>query len=138
MSQVAKKTTPSKETGSAKPEDLSETENDSPQDEAAATGEEAPQDAADQPKPDPEADAIEDAEIVNESPSELAEPSPDTFDAEVSDMPEVEVHIVPSTEAPTGIGEPGTPPIGPAVANAVYKATGERVRNLPMSQHGLA
>ncbi len=63
---------------------------------------------------------------------------PDYTPLRISDMPEVEVHIVPSTEAPTGIGEPGTPPIGPAVANAVYKATGERVRSLPMSQHGLA
>ena len=63
---------------------------------------------------------------------------PDYMPLRISDMPEVEVHIVPSTEGPTGIGEPGTPPIGPAVANAVYKATGERVRSLPMSQHGLA
>ncbi|MEM6664827.1 MAG: xanthine dehydrogenase family protein molybdopterin-binding subunit [Pseudomonadota bacterium] len=56
----------------------------------------------------------------------------------LSDMPEVDVHIVASTEAPTGIGEPGTPPIGPAVANAVAKATGDRVRVLPFSRHGLA
>ncbi|HIC81623.1 MAG TPA: xanthine dehydrogenase family protein molybdopterin-binding subunit, partial [Kiloniellaceae bacterium] len=55
----------------------------------------------------------------------------------ISDMPEIEVHIVPSAEAPTGVGEPGTPPIGPAVANAVYSATGQRIRELPMSLHGL-
>jgi len=46
-------------------------------------------------------------------------------------MPAVEVHIVASDAPPTGIGEPGTPPIGPAVANAVYKATGNRIRTLP-------
>jgi len=46
-------------------------------------------------------------------------------------MPDVEVHIVPSTESPTGIGEPGVPPIGPAVANAVYKLTGSMRRTLP-------
>jgi len=56
----------------------------------------------------------------------------------IGDMPQVEVHIVQSTEAPTGIGEPGTPPIGPAVANAVRRATGKTVRELPFSRHGLA
>ena len=56
----------------------------------------------------------------------------------IGDMPQVEVHIVRSSEAPTGIGEPGTPPIGPAVANAVRRATGIAVRELPFSRHGLA
>ena len=55
----------------------------------------------------------------------------------INEMPEVEVHIVPSAEAPTGVGEPGTPPVGPAVANAVYAATGRRIRQLPMALHGL-
>lgn len=50
----------------------------------------------------------------------------------MSEMPVVEVHLVASTEAPTGIGEPGTPPIAPAVANAVYALTGQRVRSLPI------
>ena len=63
---------------------------------------------------------------------------PDYTPLRITDMPEVEVHIVPSTEAPTGIGEPGTPPIGPAVANAVRRATGKAVRELPMARHGLA
>ncbi|MEM9473868.1 MAG: xanthine dehydrogenase family protein molybdopterin-binding subunit [Pseudomonadota bacterium] len=63
---------------------------------------------------------------------------PDYPPLRITDMPEVEVHIVPSTEPPTGIGEPGTPPIGPAVANAIFAATGERVRVLPFSRHGLA
>jgi isoquinoline 1-oxidoreductase beta subunit len=47
-------------------------------------------------------------------------------------MPKVEVYNVPSTEAPGGIGEPGTPPIAPAVANAIFAATGKRIRKLPI------
>ncbi len=46
-------------------------------------------------------------------------------------MPKVEVHIMASAEPPTGVGEPGVAPIGPAVANAVFAATGKRVRVLP-------
>ena len=49
------------------------------------------------------------------------------------DAPTIETHIVKSTEKPTGIGELGTPPIAPAIANAVFKATGKRVRSLPFS-----
>ncbi|MEQ9607904.1 MAG: xanthine dehydrogenase family protein molybdopterin-binding subunit, partial [Kiloniellaceae bacterium] len=56
----------------------------------------------------------------------------------IDEMPQVEVHIVSSGEAPTGVGEPGVPPIGPAVANAVYKATGRRIRALPFALHGLS
>jgi isoquinoline 1-oxidoreductase beta subunit len=48
------------------------------------------------------------------------------------EMPAVEVHIVPSEFEPGGVGEPGTPPIAPAVANAVFAATGMRVRKLPI------
>jgi isoquinoline 1-oxidoreductase subunit beta len=48
-----------------------------------------------------------------------------------NEMPKVEVHIVASTEKPGGIGEPGTPPIAPAVANALFAATGKRLRSLP-------
>lgn len=50
----------------------------------------------------------------------------------IDEMPVVEVHIVPSTEAPGGVGEPGTPPIAPAVANAVFALTGQRLRSLPL------
>ena len=49
----------------------------------------------------------------------------------MNEMPKVEVHIVPSAEAPTGVGEPGVAPIGPAVANAIFAATGKRVHMLP-------
>ncbi len=48
------------------------------------------------------------------------------------EMPVVEVHLVPSTEKPTGVGEPGTPPIGPAVGNALFALTGKPVRKLPL------
>lgn len=51
----------------------------------------------------------------------------------INEMPAVEVHIVPSTGKPTGVGEPGVPPIAPAVANALAAATGKRLRVLPLS-----
>ncbi len=50
------------------------------------------------------------------------------------EMPKVEVHIVKSTEAPTGVGEPGVPPIGPAVANAIFAATRKPMRILPFTR----
>jgi isoquinoline 1-oxidoreductase beta subunit len=50
----------------------------------------------------------------------------------VSDMPKVEVYIVPSVKPLGGVGEPGVPPIAPAVANAVFAATGKRIRTLPI------
>ena len=52
----------------------------------------------------------------------------------IDEMPKVEVYIVKSTAPPTGVGEPGVPPIGPAVANAFFNATGKRVRVLPFSR----
>jgi isoquinoline 1-oxidoreductase beta subunit len=51
----------------------------------------------------------------------------------INEMPTIEVHIVPSTEKPTGVGEPGVPPIAPALANAIAAATGKRLRKLPLS-----
>jgi len=50
----------------------------------------------------------------------------------IDEMPRVEVHIVPSTNPPSGIGETGVPPIAPAIANAVFAATGKRIRKLPI------
>jgi isoquinoline 1-oxidoreductase subunit beta len=50
----------------------------------------------------------------------------------MNEMPKVEVHILASTEKPGGIGEPGTPPIAPAVTNAIFAATGKRIRTLPI------
>jgi len=52
----------------------------------------------------------------------------------LAEMPVVEVYIVPSTEAPGGVGEPGTPPIAPAVCNAIFAATGKRIRRLPIGK----
>jgi isoquinoline 1-oxidoreductase subunit beta len=52
----------------------------------------------------------------------------------ISEMPSVEVHILQSDAYPTGVGEPGVPPIGPAVANAYYQATKKRARTLPLSR----
>jgi isoquinoline 1-oxidoreductase beta subunit len=51
----------------------------------------------------------------------------------IDEMPAVEVHLVESEAAPGGAGEPGTPPIAPAVANAVFAATGRRIRSLPVN-----
>jgi CO/xanthine dehydrogenase Mo-binding subunit len=50
----------------------------------------------------------------------------------LADSPAIDVHIVPSTEPPSGVGEPGVPPIAPAVANAVFAVTGQRLRTLPL------
>lgn len=47
------------------------------------------------------------------------------------DMPVIEVHLVPSGDAPTGMGEPGVPPLAPAFANALFALTGKRLRKLP-------
>jgi isoquinoline 1-oxidoreductase beta subunit len=62
----------------------------------------------------------------------------DSYDVlRINEMPQVEVHIVPSQESPTGVGEPGVPPIGPALANAVYAATKKRIRLLPFARNNL-
>ena len=56
----------------------------------------------------------------------------------IHETPQVEVHIVQSTDGPGGIGEPGTPPIAPAVCNAIFAATGKPVRRLPIRPEDLA
>jgi isoquinoline 1-oxidoreductase subunit beta len=50
----------------------------------------------------------------------------------VHEMPAVEVHIVPSDDRMAGVGEPGVPPVAPAVANAIFALTGKRLRRLPI------
>ncbi len=56
----------------------------------------------------------------------------------MNEMPKVEVHILPSAEPPTGVGEPGVAPLGAAVANAIFAATGRRNYVLPFSKAGAA
>jgi isoquinoline 1-oxidoreductase subunit beta len=64
------------------------------------------------------------------------------FDYPVARMPEApietHVHIVQSQEPPAGVGEPGVPPISPAICNAIFAATGKRIRELPIKKHKLA
>ena len=49
----------------------------------------------------------------------------------MDEMPAVEVHIMPSDQPPGGVGEPGVPPLAPAVGNAIFAASGKRLRRLP-------
>jgi isoquinoline 1-oxidoreductase subunit beta len=56
----------------------------------------------------------------------------------MNQTPRIEVHIVPSNEKPTGVGEPGTPPIAPALANAILALQGKAIRALPLSAQGVS
>jgi isoquinoline 1-oxidoreductase beta subunit len=53
--------------------------------------------------------------------------------ARITDVPEFDVSIVPSADAPTGMGEPGLPPLAPAFANAISRLTGKPVRQMPFN-----
>ena len=53
--------------------------------------------------------------------------------ARITDMPAFDVHLVPSADAPTGMGEPGLPPLAPAFANAIARLTGKPLRRLPFN-----
>ena len=57
---------------------------------------------------------------------------PDYEMVRMHDAPRIETWIVPSDAAPTGLGEPATPPLAPALANALFALTGQRLRSLPL------
>jgi isoquinoline 1-oxidoreductase beta subunit len=52
----------------------------------------------------------------------------------LAESPKITVHLLPENGRPGGIGEPGLPPIAPALANAIFNATGKRIRSLPISK----
>jgi isoquinoline 1-oxidoreductase beta subunit len=58
--------------------------------------------------------------------------------ARMTDSPRIDSYVIDSGEAPGGIGEPATALVAPAVCNAIYTATGRRLRSLPLSRHKLA
>lgn len=62
---------------------------------------------------------------------------PDYEPLRIGDIAAIDVHIVPSAEAPTGVGEPGTPPSAPALANAINALSGTHVAELPMAENGV-
>ena len=61
---------------------------------------------------------------------------PQYLPTRLADMPDIQVEIVNSNDAPTGVGEPAVPPTGPAIANAIFAVTGVRITDLPMTKAG--
>jgi isoquinoline 1-oxidoreductase beta subunit len=55
----------------------------------------------------------------------------------MKDAPKIHVKLIDNDHEPTGVGEPGVPPVAAAICNAIYNATGTRVRDLPLSDHGM-
>ncbi len=76
-------------------------------------------------------------EITIDKGAVVQQSFPDYEMVRLADCPEIEIHIVESDAPLGGAGEPGTPPIAPAVANAVYAATGVRIRQLPIRNTSL-
>ena len=71
--------------------------------------------------------------VMVRADGEVLESNFDTYRSlRIDEMPDIQVHIVPSGEAPTGVGEPGVPPLAPALANALFAATGQRIDRLPI------
>jgi isoquinoline 1-oxidoreductase beta subunit len=76
---------------------------------------------------------------INIEAGEVQEKNFDTMRVvRMNEAPEIEIHVVASDRDPGGMGEPATALVAPAVCNAIYAATGKRLRSLPLSRHGLA
>ena len=55
----------------------------------------------------------------------------------MNEVPEISIYIVPSDDPPKGVGEPGVPPLAPSVINAIYAASGKRIRKIPILREDL-
>ena len=75
-------------------------------------------------------------EITLESGTVQQRNFPDYPVLQLANAPEQSVHFIDSAAAPGGLGEPGVPPVAPALGNAIFRATGTRVRDLPVAKQG--